>query len=96
MMMVIRFLDDIRTLSKKRGSLIIRIGAVVNKNLRCDKKRLLFPGRSDDTDRPQTEGGRMPRYKLTLEYDGIGYRGWQAQKNARSVQEASLQHQTLP
>jgi len=33
----------------------------------------------------------MPRYKLTLEYDGTGYRGWQAQKNARSVQETLLQ-----
>ena len=27
------------------------------------------------------------KYKLTLEYDGTGYRGWQAQKNARSIQE---------
>ncbi|MCK9363126.1 MAG: tRNA pseudouridine(38-40) synthase TruA [Syntrophales bacterium] len=26
------------------------------------------------------------KYKLTLEYDGTGYRGWQTQKNARSVQ----------
>jgi len=29
----------------------------------------------------------MVKYKLTLEYDGTGYRGWQAQKNARSIQE---------
>jgi tRNA pseudouridine38-40 synthase len=36
----------------------------------------------------------MPRYKLTLEYDGTGYRGWQAQKNARSVQETLLQAAT--
>jgi tRNA pseudouridine38-40 synthase len=28
----------------------------------------------------------MTRYRLTLEYDGTGYRGWQAQQNARSVQ----------
>jgi tRNA pseudouridine38-40 synthase len=27
------------------------------------------------------------KYKITLEYDGTSYRGWQAQKNARSVQE---------
>ena len=33
----------------------------------------------------------MHRYKITLEYDGTGYRGWQAQKNARSVQETLLQ-----
>jgi len=26
------------------------------------------------------------KYKLTLEYDGTGYSGWQVQKNARSVQ----------
>lgn len=26
------------------------------------------------------------RYKLTLEYDGTGYSGWQMQKNARSIQ----------
>jgi tRNA pseudouridine38-40 synthase len=29
----------------------------------------------------------MVKYKITLEYDGTGYRGWQAQKNARSIQE---------
>ncbi|HOD29349.1 MAG TPA: tRNA pseudouridine(38-40) synthase TruA [Syntrophales bacterium] len=28
----------------------------------------------------------MTRYRLTLEYDGTGYRGWQTQQNARSVQ----------
>ena len=28
----------------------------------------------------------MPRYKLTLEYTGTRYSGWQVQKNARTVQ----------
>ncbi|MGO9004368.1 MAG: tRNA pseudouridine(38-40) synthase TruA [Beijerinckiaceae bacterium] len=30
----------------------------------------------------------MPRYKLTIEYDGSGFVGWQRQKNGLSVQEA--------
>jgi len=30
----------------------------------------------------------MPRYKLTIEYDGTRYVGWQRQKNGYSVQEA--------
>lgn len=30
----------------------------------------------------------MPRYKLTIEYDGRGYAGWQRQANAPSVQQA--------
>ena len=33
----------------------------------------------------------MYKYKITLEYDGTGYRGWQSQKNARSVQETLIQ-----
>jgi tRNA pseudouridine38-40 synthase len=32
----------------------------------------------------------MHKYKLILEYDGTNYRGWQAQKNARSVQGTLL------
>jgi len=30
----------------------------------------------------------MPRYKLTIEYDGTGYAGWQRQKNLMSIQGA--------
>ena len=30
----------------------------------------------------------MPRYKLTIEYDGSGFVGWQRQKNGLAVQEA--------
>lgn len=30
----------------------------------------------------------MPRYKLTIEYDGAPFVGWQRQSNGRSVQEA--------
>ena len=29
----------------------------------------------------------MHKYKMVLEYDGANYRGWQTQKNAKSVQE---------
>ena len=30
----------------------------------------------------------MPAYKLTIEYDGTNYHGWQRQANARTIQEA--------
>jgi tRNA pseudouridine38-40 synthase len=30
----------------------------------------------------------MPRYKLTIEYDGATYSGWQRQANGRSIQQA--------
>ncbi len=32
----------------------------------------------------------MHKYKLTVEYDGTNYRGWQSQKNARSVQDTLI------
>ncbi len=32
----------------------------------------------------------MHKYKITLEYDGTNYRGWQSQKNARSVQDTLI------
>lgn len=32
----------------------------------------------------------MHKYKILLEYDGTNYRGWQTQKNARSVQETLI------
>jgi tRNA pseudouridine38-40 synthase len=32
----------------------------------------------------------MYKYKIILEYDGTSYRGWQTQKNARSVQETFI------
>ncbi len=30
----------------------------------------------------------MPRYKLTAEYDGTGFVGWQRQANGLSIQQA--------
>ncbi|HOF05008.1 MAG TPA: tRNA pseudouridine(38-40) synthase TruA [Syntrophales bacterium] len=35
-------------------------------------------------------GAKADKYRLTLEYDGGGYRGWQTQENARSVQGTLL------
>ncbi|MDD2274949.1 MAG: tRNA pseudouridine(38-40) synthase TruA [Smithellaceae bacterium] len=32
----------------------------------------------------------MSKYKIVLEYDGTNYSGWQAQKNARSIQETLI------
>ncbi|MCX5909248.1 MAG: tRNA pseudouridine synthase A, partial [Deltaproteobacteria bacterium] len=32
----------------------------------------------------------MHKYKITLEYDGTSYKGWQSQKNARSVQDTLI------
>jgi tRNA pseudouridine38-40 synthase len=32
----------------------------------------------------------MNKYKMVLEYDGTNYRGWQSQKNARSVQDTLM------
>ena len=42
-------------------------------------------GRPTDWPRDPVEGGVMPRYKLTIEYAGTRYSGWQIQKNARTV-----------
>jgi tRNA pseudouridine38-40 synthase len=36
--------------------------------------------------RGKTAAPSSCKYKLTLEYDGTGYSGWQVQKNARSIQ----------
>ena len=36
--------------------------------------------------RGKTAAHSSCKYKLTLEYDGTGYSGWQVQKNARSIQ----------
>jgi tRNA pseudouridine38-40 synthase len=32
----------------------------------------------------------MHKYKITLEYDGTNYSGWQTQKNAKSIQETII------
>jgi len=36
----------------------------------------------------------MPTFKLTLEYDGTGYAGWQRQPNQPTIQEA-VEHAIL-
>ncbi|MAQ73725.1 MAG: tRNA pseudouridine(38-40) synthase TruA, partial [Candidatus Marinimicrobia bacterium] len=28
----------------------------------------------------------MSRYKIIIQYDGMGFRGWQLQKNERTIQ----------
>jgi tRNA pseudouridine38-40 synthase len=38
------------------------------------------------TARPRPDTGRTARFKLTIEYAGTRYSGWQVQKNARTVQ----------
>jgi tRNA pseudouridine38-40 synthase len=45
-------------------------------------KRVDYPGRLP----------RVPTWKLTLEYDGTRYRGWQSQKNTDKTVQAVLQH----
>lgn len=39
----------------------------------------------------QAAGFAPCRYRLTIEYDGTGYSGWQTQKNARSIQGTLLE-----
>src|SRR6516225_8306653 len=34
------------------------------------------------------DSAAVPRYKLTIEYDGAGFVGWQRQANGFSIQEA--------
>ena len=37
---------------------------------------------------PPHRSDRVPRYRLTLEYDGRGFVGWQRQNNGLGVQQA--------
>ena len=48
-------------------------------------RRGRLPARLRD---PARNGPAVPRYKLTIEYDGTGLVGWQRQPNGLSVQEA--------
>lgn len=42
--------------------------------------------RNDPKRQRKNSESSFSKYKLTLEYDGTGYSGWQMQKNARSIQ----------
>jgi hypothetical protein len=42
--------------------------------------------RCDAQDTQDTQDTIMARFKLTIEYEGTRYSGWQVQKNARTVQ----------
>ncbi|MBU2053893.1 MAG: tRNA pseudouridine(38-40) synthase TruA [Proteobacteria bacterium] len=48
------------------------------------RSRRLPPGNRERGE--QAMGFTSCRYRLTIEYDGTGYSGWQTQKNARSIQ----------
>jgi len=57
--------------------------------LRKGNSRGLPPGNRETGTR---NAGPAPcRYRLTIEYDGTGYSGWQTQKNARSIQGTLLE-----
>src|SRR6202140_4829677 len=45
-----------------------------------------MPGGVHQTHRPASYNEAVPRFKLTIEYAGTRYSGWQIQKNARTVQ----------
>ncbi|MBE9528845.1 MAG: tRNA pseudouridine(38-40) synthase TruA [Proteobacteria bacterium] len=51
-----------------------------------DSSSVGSPDSSDDSSPDSSDGGRT--IKLTLEYDGTEYVGWQVQKNGKSVQSA--------
>src|ERR1700686_5137108 len=45
-----------------------------------------MPGGVHQTHRPASYNEAVPRFKLTIEYAGTRYSGWQIQKNARTIQ----------
>src|SRR5258707_5481763 len=59
----------------------ITIAAAGTRRARCRR----VPARLSD---PGRDPVAVPRYKLTIEYDGAGLVGWQRQANGMSVQEA--------